>query len=51
MTLGLDADPVFSLFGPVEALPGDNEDIDVIPLLMTSKSSWAIPLRGGESAG
>jgi hypothetical protein len=48
VTLGLDADPVFSLFGPVEALPGDTEDIDVIPLLMTSKSSWAIPLRGGK---
>ena len=48
VTLGLDADPVFSLFGPVEALPGDTEDIDVIPLLMTSKNSWAIPLRGGQ---
>ncbi|MET0153063.1 MAG: DUF4350 domain-containing protein, partial [Candidatus Binatia bacterium] len=48
VTLALDADPVFSLFGPVQALPGDTEDIDVIPLLMTSKSSWSIPLRGGQ---
>jgi len=39
-------DPLFSLFGPINVLPGDNEDIDVLPLLSTSKSSWTIPLRG-----
>jgi hypothetical protein len=48
VTLALDSDPVFSLFGPVEALPGDTEDIDVVPLLTTSKSSWAIELHGGK---
>jgi ABC-type uncharacterized transport system involved in gliding motility auxiliary subunit len=48
VTMVLDTDPVFSLFGPVEPLAGDTEDIDVIPLLMTSKSSWAVPLRGGK---
>ena len=41
-------DPLFSLFGPINVLPGDDEDIDVLPLLSTSKSSWAIPLRGRE---
>jgi gliding motility-associatede transport system auxiliary component len=41
-------DPLFSLFGPINVLPGDEEDIDVLPLLSTSKSSWAIPLRGRE---
>jgi gliding motility-associatede transport system auxiliary component len=39
-------DPLFSLFGPINILPGDNEDLDVLPLISTSKSSWAIPLRG-----
>ncbi len=48
VTLALDSDPVFSLFGAVEALPGDTEDIDVIPLLTTSKNSWAIELHGGK---
>lgn len=39
-------DPLFSLFGPIDIQPGDNEDIDVLPLLSTSKSSWAMPLSG-----
>jgi hypothetical protein len=39
-------DPLFSQFGPINVLPGDNEDIDVLTLLSTSKSSWTIPLRG-----
>jgi ABC-type uncharacterized transport system len=38
--------PLFSLFGPIEIRPGDTENIDILPLLMTSKSSWSIPLRG-----
>ncbi|HSD10435.1 MAG TPA: DUF4350 domain-containing protein [Candidatus Binatia bacterium] len=41
-------DPLFSLFGPIDVLPGDNEDIDPLPLLSTSGNSWAIPLRGRE---
>jgi gliding motility-associatede transport system auxiliary component len=41
-------DPLFSLFGPIDIQPGDNEDIDVLPLLSTSKSSWAMPLSGKE---
>jgi ABC-type uncharacterized transport system len=48
VTANLDADPVFSLFGPIEALPGDVEQIDLLPLLMTSKNSWAINAKGGE---
>jgi hypothetical protein len=41
-------DPLFSLFGPIEILPGSDEDVDPLPLLATSKSSWAIALRGHE---
>ncbi|MGH7820165.1 MAG: Gldg family protein, partial [Candidatus Binatia bacterium] len=42
----LDADPVFSLFRPIDVLPGDDEDLDVLPLLTTSKNSWAIATQG-----
>ena len=48
VTANLDADPVFSLFGPIEALPGDAERIDLMPLLMTSKNSWSINAKGGQ---
>jgi gliding motility-associatede transport system auxiliary component len=46
VTLALDADPVFSLFRPLEVLPGDADDIDVLPLLTTSKNSWAVATQG-----
>lgn len=46
VTSALDADPVFSLFGPIDIHPGDTERIDILPLLSTSKNSWAVPLRG-----
>lgn len=42
----LDSEPVLSLFGPVDVLPGDNEDIDILPLLTTSKNSWSIATKG-----
>lgn len=48
VTSALDADPVFSLFRPIELVPGDTEEIDLLPLLMTSRSSWSIPARGSE---
>jgi ABC-type uncharacterized transport system involved in gliding motility auxiliary subunit len=48
ITSNLDSDPVFSLFGPIDALPGNTEEIDLLALLLTSKNSWAIPTRGGE---
>lgn len=44
VTSTLDADPVFSQFGPIDIQPGDNEQIDILPLLGTSKNSWAVSL-------
>jgi len=40
--------PLFSLYGPIDIEAGDTENIDVLPLLTTSRSSWSIPLRGKE---
>jgi len=48
VTSTLDADPLFSLFGPIDIRPGDNEEIDVLPLLDTAAKSWAIALHEGE---
>jgi len=45
----LDANPVFSLFGPIEVREGEEERIDVLPLLLTSKNSWSIALEGGSN--
>ncbi|HUE38771.1 MAG TPA: DUF4350 domain-containing protein [Candidatus Binatia bacterium] len=41
-------DPLFSLFGPIDVKAGNEDQIDVLPLLSTSKSSWAIKLTGRE---
>lgn len=41
----LDTDPVFSLFGPIDFKAAPDEDVDIFPLLTTSKNSWAIPVK------
>lgn len=43
----LDTDPVFSLFGPIDFKSSPDEDVDIFPLLTTSKNSWAIPIEKG----
>ena len=40
----LDADPVFSLFGPIGITAGEEQKIDVLPVLSSSRSSWSVPL-------
>jgi hypothetical protein len=38
--------PLFSLFGPIDVQPDDSGDVDVLPLLSTSKDSWAMRVSG-----
>jgi len=45
----LDADPVFSLFGPIEVREGEEQTIDVLPLLSSSKNSWSMALQSGSN--
>jgi hypothetical protein len=47
VTSTLESDPLFSLYGPIDIQSGDNEQIDVLPLLNTAAKSWAVGLRGG----
>jgi gliding motility-associatede transport system auxiliary component len=46
VTSTLESDPLFSLYGPIDVQPGDDDRIDVLPLLGSSAESWAISLRG-----
>jgi hypothetical protein len=41
----LDADPVFSLFGPIDISEGEEAKIDVLPVLSSSRSSWSLALE------
>jgi hypothetical protein len=49
ITANLDTDPVFSLFGPIDFKAAPDEDVDIFPLLTTSKNSWAIPIKTNAS--